>query len=322
MLNIYDAQGQGLVRRESADSCAAAVWVDMLNPTKDEEAFVERTLGIDIPTREEMREIEVSSRLYQENGAHFMTAMLLHLVDTPNPQSTDVTFILTDKRLVTVRYADMKPFPMYLSRAEKGDARADSPMQILLGLLEASIDRQSDLIARLQGDMERLAGSIFEMKGGTTTRSRRFDVVLKQIGREGEVAAKSRESLHQVGRMLTYVGNVAVQRNDDEPTRARIASEARDAQSLADQVSFLQSRIMFMLDASLGMVANEQNQIIKLFSVGAVMLMPPTLVASIYGMNFKHMPELEWPYGYPLAIGLMVCSALLPFLYFRRKGWL
>jgi len=322
MLNIFDAQGQGLARRANADTCAAAVWIDLVNPSKEEEAFVESTLGVDIPTREEMREIEVSSRLYQENGAHFMTAMLLHLVDTPNPQATDVTFILTDKRLITVRYADMKPFPMYLARAEKGDARADSAMQILLGLLEAAIDRQSDLIARLQGDMERLAASIFEMKGGSVSRSRRFDVVLKQIGREGEVAAKTRESLHQVGRLLTYVDHVALQRNDDEPTRARIASEARDVQSLADQVGFLQSRNMFMLDASLGMVANEQNQIIKMFSVGAVMLMPPTLVASIYGMNFKHMPELEWNFGYPMAIGLMIIAAILPFVYFRRKGWL
>jgi magnesium transporter len=322
MLNVYDAQGQGLARMQSADACASAVWIDLISPTKEEENFVEATLGIDIPTQEEMREIEVSSRLYQENGTHFMTAMLLHLVDTPNPQSTDVTFILTDKRLITVRYADMKPFPMYLARAEKGDARCDSPMQIMLGLLETAIDREAFLIARLQGNMERLGTTIFGMKGGSGSRTRRFEVAMKQIGSEGEVAAKIRESLHQVSRLLTYLGNVAVQRNDDEATKARIASEARDVLSLTDQLSFLQSRIMFMLDASLGLVSIEQNQIIKLFSVAAVMLMPPTLVASIYGMNFKHMPELEWAYGYPMAVGLMLLSAVIPFLYFRRKGWL
>jgi magnesium transporter len=122
--------------------------------------------------------------------------------------------------------------------------------------------------------------------------------------------------------LITYLNNVAVQRNDDEATKARIATEGRDIASLADQLGFLQSRIMFMLDASIGMVSIEQNQIIKLFSVAAVMLMPPTLVASIYGMNFKHMPELDWPYGYPMAIGLMIVSALIPYVYFRRRGWL
>jgi magnesium transporter len=322
MLTIYDARGQSFERRTDPDNCDAAVWIDLVSPTRAEEQAIEQMLGIELPTREEMREIEVSSRLYQENGAHYLTAMLIHMVDTPDPQSTDVTFILTDKRLVTIRYADMKAFPLYLTRAEKGDARADGPMQILLGLLEAAIDREASLIARLQHDMEKLGVSIFDMKGGSGSRTRRFDVALKRIGKEGEVTAKIRESLHQVGRLITYLGQVATQRGDDEITKTRIATEARDIASLADQVGFLQSRITFMLDASLGMVSIEQNQIIKLFSVAAVMLMPPTLVASIYGMNFKHMPELEFAYGYPMALGLMVVSALLPYLYFRRRGWL
>jgi magnesium transporter len=322
MLTIYDAKGQSFERRPDQGSCDAAVWIDLISPTRLEEQAIEQMLGIELPTREEMREIEVSSRLYQENGAHYLTAMLIHMVDTPDPQSTDVTFILTDKRLVTIRYADMKAFPLYLTRAEKGDARADGPMQILLGLLEAAIDREASLIARLQHDMEKLGVSIFDMKGGSGSRTRRFDVALKRIGKEGEVTAKIRESLHQVSRLIVYLGQVATQRGDDEITKARIATEARDIASLADQVGFLQSRITFMLDASLGMVSIEQNQIIKLFSVAAVMLMPPTLVASIYGMNFKHMPELDFPYGYPMALGLMVVSALVPYLYFRRRGWL
>lgn len=322
MLTAYDTQGQGLVRRGGIEACAGAVWIDLLNPGKEDEAAVERLIGIGIPTREEMREIETSSRLYQDGGAQYMTAMLLYQVETPAPIATDVTFILTDRQLVTVRYADMKSFPLFLSRAEKGDAWCDGPVPVLVGLLETIIDRCSDLIERMQGDTERIAQGIFDMKGGQATRSRRFDVLLKQIGREGENASKTRESLKSITRMLTYLSQVATDRREDERVHGRIRTELQDVHSLSDQVAFLQVRIQFLLDASLGLVSIEQNQIIKLFSVAAVMLMPPTLVASVYGMNFKSIPEFDWPYGYAWALGLMLLSALLPFLYFRKKGWL
>lgn len=320
MLTIYEARGSGLIKADPGAS--SAVWIDLLNPTKEEETLVERQLGILIPTREEMSEIEVSSRLYQESGAHFMTATVLHQMDTPHPQSTAITFILTETSLVTVRYADPGAFPAFLTRAAKGDVVCVSGIAILLGLLEAIIDREADIIERLQADTDRLAQTIFEMKGGATTRSRRFDVILKQIGREAEVTSKMRDSLLSLGRLLTYLSHVAMNRKDAKTTRERIKTASRDVQSLADHLSYLSSRITFMLEASLGMVSIEQNQIIKLFSVVAVVLLPPTLVASIYGMNFRYMPELEWLFGYPAALVLMVLSAVLPFLYFRSKGWL
>ena len=321
MLTIYDARGTGLVKAEIG-SAPRAVWIDLLNPSKEEERLVERHLGILVPTREEMSEIEVSSRLYQESGAHFMTATVLHLMDTPHPQSTAITFILTDTNLVTVRYADPGAFPAFLSRASKGDVSCESGMAVLLGLLELIIDREADMIERLQAETDRLAQTIFEMKGGANTRSRRFDVILKQIGREAEVTSKMRDSLLSLGRLLTYLSHVAINRKDAKNTRERIKTASRDVQSLADHLSYLGSRITFMLEASLGMVSIEQNQIIKLFSVVAVVLLPPTLVASIYGMNFRYMPELGWVFGYPAALVVMVLSAVLPFLYFRRKGWL
>lgn len=322
MLTVYDAAGQGLARRADTGVCRGAMWIDLLNPTRDEELFIEREIGLQVPTREEMAEIEVSSRLYSEHGAHFMTATVLYQVETPSPQSTAITFILTERMLITVRYAEPRAFPLFLGRAEKGDAKCDSALDVMLGLLEAIIDRAADLIERLQGETERIAQSIFDMKGGSGSHTRRFDVVLKQIGKEGEVAAKARESLISIGRVLTYLSHLAVLRKDDKRLRERIKTEARDVQSLADHLSYLNARITFLLDASLGMVSIEQNQIIKLFSVVAVMLMPPTLVASVYGMNFKYMPELDWPWGYPIALGLMILSAAVPFLFFRRRGWL
>jgi magnesium transporter len=322
MLTIYDTRGQGLVRREDIGTCEQAVWIDLLNPGKEEERFVEQRLGLLVPTREEMAEIEASSRLYQESGAHFMTATILHQTETPDPQATTITFILTENRLLTVRYAEPKAFSLFLGRAAKHDAACDTAMAVLLGLLEAIIDREADLIERLQAETEKIAHTIFEIKRGVATRSRRFDVILKQIGKEGVITSKARESLLSLGRLLTYLAQVALLRKESDTVRERMRTASQDVQSLADHLSYLNARINFMLDASLGMVSIEQNEIIKVFSIAAVMLMPPTLVASIYGMNFRYMPELEWVVGYPLALGSMVVSALLPFLYFRRKGWL
>lgn len=322
MLTIYQAREGGLVKAEGENAISEAVWIDLLHPSREEERLIEHRLGLLVPTREEMAEIEVSSRLYHESGAHFMTATVLHRSETAHPESTAITFILTEKTLVTVRYAEPRAFSMFLIRAEKGDAATSSALAILIGLLEAIIDREADIIERLQADTDRLAHSIFYMKGGTATRTRRFDVILKQIGQAGEVTSKLRDSLLSLGRLLTYLGQVAAQRKNAEDSREQITMASRDVQSLADHLGYLNSRISFLLDASLGLVSIEQNQIIKLFSVVAVVLLPPTLVASIYGMNFRFMPELDWAFGYPLALLVMVLSAVLPFLYFRRKGWL
>ena len=322
MLTIYELGAAGLAPRAVPDTCDSAIWIDLINPSKDDEKTVERMVGLEVPTREEMAEIEVSSRLYSENGAHYMTANILYAVDSPEPQGTAVTFILTEKRLITVRYAEPRAFRLFLSRASKGDMSCDTPVAIMLGLIEAIIDREADLIERLQTETEKIAQNIFDMKGGSRTHAARFDIMLRQIGRVGEITARARESLLSLGRVVTYLSQVVVLRQDAEAIRQRLRTEEKDVQSLTDHVQYLNMRINFMLDASLGMVTIEQNQIIKLFSVAAVMLMPPTLIASIYGMNFKYMPELQWEWGYPFAIGLMVASALVFYVYFRRKGWL
>ena len=180
----------------------------------------------------------------------------------------------------------------------------------------------ADFIERIQGEVEQLSHSIFEMKGGTATRQRRFDVMLKSIGREGELTSLARESTHSLGRLLTFLTQATNERKEDKLLKARIRTAARDVASLADHVTFLAGKIIFLLDATLGMINIQQNDIIKIFSIAAVVLLPPTLVASAYGMNFEFMPELNWVFGYPFALLLMVVSAALPYLYFKRKGWL
>jgi magnesium transporter len=193
---------------------------------------------------------------------------------------------------------------------------------VLVGLLEAIIDREADRVERTQAEVDKLAQSIFGLKGGERTRARRFDASIRAIGREGELTSRSRESLLTLGRLLTYLGQVLSERGDDKTLRARVKTAQRDVQSLADHIGYLSTKITFLLDATLGMISNEQNGIIKIFSVLAVALMPPTLVGTIYGMNFQNMPELHWAFGYPMALVLMVVSAVIPWLYFKRKGWL
>ena len=323
MLTIYDHQGTGLAKREGMLPITdVTVWIDLLNPTAEEDAFVENALGISVPTRAEMREIEASNRLYQENGAHFMTAFIVYNVEAPVPLTTALTFILAGDRLVTVRYAEPKAFPLFLQRVEKGDLACNSAPAIMIGLIEAIIHREADLIERIQDEVDRTAPVIFEIKGGQQTRTRRFDAILKAIGKQGDTNARAQESALSLDRVLTYFSHASSDRKDDPRILTRIEVAHRDVGSLMEHMRFLSQRIMFLLDATLGMISTEQNQIIKLFSVAAVMLMPPTLIASVYGMNFKHMPELEFLWGYPVALGMMIVSAVIPFLYFRRKGWL
>ncbi len=328
MLVAYDRNGVGLQRREAADPVVtdATVWLDLLNPTSEEEKQVEKTLGIDIPTREELQEIEASSRLYQEDGAHFMTATLLIQIAAPRPVSTTVTFILTGSRLVTVRYAEPNSFQMFASRASRAQIDCTSATATLVGLLEIIIDRHADAIERIQTETDRLSHQVFaqDPSGKATRSSRRFDQILYGIGREGDIASRAREAMLSLNRLLTYLAHVTQSANakDERSIRARIKTAQRDVASLSDHLTSVGSQITFLLDAVLGMISIEQNAIIKFFSVMAVVFMPPTLIASIYGMNFKHMPELDWVLGYPMALGLMVLAAVLPWVWFRFRGWL
>jgi magnesium transporter len=323
MLTIYEGRSGALQRQKGKPRITdAALWIDLLNPTPEEEGQIERALKIDVPTREEQQEIEVSSRLYQEDGAYFMTATLLYQPEQGEPRTTPVTFILKGERLVTLRYAEPRAFAIYVARCNRAETDLASGAAVLIGLLETIIDRLADFIERIQAEVEGLSHAVFEIKGGAATRQRRFDVLLRAIGREGEITSKARESAHSFGRLLTFLAHAANQRKEVKPLQARIRTAARDVASLTDHATFLSGKIIFLLDATLGMINIQQNDIIKIFSVAAVVFLPPTLIASIYGMNFRHMPELDWWFSYPLALALMVLAAILPYFYFKRRGWL
>ena len=323
MLTSYDSNGSGLIRTDVPQAIGpSTVWIDLLNPTKEEDEFVERNLGISIPTHAEMREIEASNRVYVENGAYYMTAFIVYNLEAPNPSASSITFILKDTRLVTVRYAEPKAFPFFLSRIEKEALPCGSAAAILIGLLETIVHRQADLVERVQDEVEKTAQGIFEIKGGQHTKNRRLELLLKAIGKEGNITSRAQESAVSLDRVMTFFANAARERDDDARVLQRIKTTRRDISSLMEHMRSLTNRITFLLDATLGMINIEQNQIIKIFSVLAVVLLPPTLVGTVYGMNFEHMPELKWALGYPMALLLMVLSAILPFVYFRRRGWL
>lgn len=323
MLTIYEIHaGELKVQTGKPRITEQAVWIDLLNPSQEEEDKVEKSLGIDVPTREEQQEIEVSDRLYHEDRAHFMTATLLYQGDDTQAKTTPVSFILVGQRLVTVRYAEPRAFDVFVSRCNRSEADLSVGAVVLVGLLDTIVDRLADFIERIQAEVEALSHSVFEVNEGKTKRPRRFDVLLRSIGREGEIASKARESGHSLGRLLTFLSYAVNERKDGKPMQQRVRTAARDVASLTDHATFLSGKIIFLLDATLGMINIQQNDIIKIFSVAAVVFLPPTLIASIYGMNFHDMPELDWLFGYPFAIGLMILFAAMPYLYFKRKGWL
>src|SRR5204862_5267082 len=301
---------------------AEAVWVDLARPTPGEDKLIEKLTGIEIPTREEMQEIEISSRLYIEHGARYMTATLMCQSDTDTPRTTAVTFILAGHRLVTVRYDDPRPFAIVDHKLGRACAPNISGEMVLMELLDAVIDRCADILERAGADVDQVSHDIFEPESERHGHAKQYSQILIEIGRKGDLTSKVRESLVSIGRLVTFVAAAVDGVKWSKEMREQLKTMQRDVVSLTDHATYLANKITFVLDAMLGVVNLEQNNIIKLFSVMAVVLMPPTLIASIYGMNFKVMPELEWVHGYPYALVLMVAAAIVPYFLFKWKKWL
>ena len=324
MLYVFAADQRGcLAKAEAAPEQALppeAVWIDLVSPTADEERQVEALLGVEVPTREEMQEIEVSSRLYEENGALYMTATVLCKAQSERPETAAVSFILAGERLVTVRYAEPQPFALYSARCQRAPGVYSRGDAVLAGLLDALIDRIADILEHIGLEVDEISHEVFEHSAKPGRGD--FQDILRRLGRRGDLISKVRESLVGIGRVLMFLTQAGMAQRIAKGLRDRLRTMSRDVRSLTDHASFLSGKINFLLDATLGMINIEQNAIIKIFSVVAVVFLPPTLIASIYGMNFHFMPELDEVYGYPLALLLMLASAITPYLYFKRRSWL
>ena len=328
------------------DLPADVLWIDLLEPDGDAEGRVERFLGINIPTREEMREIEESSRLYREGEALYMTVRVLFGVDTGRPRTRAITFVLTPRCLVTVRYINPHAFKNFTDRFAKDHAApVATGAEVFVELLERIVDRTADVIEGVESDLEQISDAVFREdlpdepaaarspaaggggpKAAPTTVGKEdllptvdLQVLLKRLGRHNALGARIRESLLSIARLMPFLCGTHAPLPAE--LRGRLETLERDVRSLSEYDAQVAQEIEFLLDATLGFINLEQNNIIKVFTIVATLLMPPTVIGSIYGMNFEHMPELHWAFGYPFALALMALSAAVPYWYFKRRGW-
>jgi magnesium transporter len=262
--------------------------------------------------------------LYERNGVLYLTLSALYGVEDRNPASAPVGFVLTDKRLVTVRYVTPKPIRAFSAHVRREPELARDAMTALLGLLDAIVDRLADELENVGTEIENISSHIFP----STVDARRIPAdrltaLLTRIGRTHLLLAKIRETETSASRLLSFLGGSARLRSrNTSNAREHVASLAADTASLGDHSIFLANHLYFLLDASVGLISIEQNAAMKLFSWAALIFLPPTLIAGVYGMNFHVMPELDWRFGYPLALTLIVASAVLPILYLKRKRWI
>ncbi|TDU71051.1 magnesium transporter [Prosthecobacter fusiformis] len=296
------------------------VYLDLLNPSRTEELEAESWLEHQLPTREEMQEIEESSRLYSEHGALYMTAWIPVGLDTPDPDTTAITFVLAPDCLTTVRYADPMAFRLIVDQVRRQCACPMSSDAVFLTLCELIVARIADALQTVESDLKKVGRDVFSLNPHKASAAVEKDLgdVVRTLGRRSALVANLRESLVSVNRMLQYfLNNAATWMRSD--LAAQFRSVMRDVKSLDDYTNQQQQEMTFLLESTLGLINIQQNQIIKIFTIASVLFMPPTLIASLYGMNFEHMPELKLPWAYPVVICVLIISALLPIWWFKRK---
>lgn len=321
MLTAYREQSGKLVRLDpGAASLQEALWIDLLSPGEAEVAAV-ADLGLEVPSLADMEEIEISARLYREAGADYMTVVLPGQGEGTLPVSGPVCFIVAPERLVTVRHQAARPFETYPSRADRAGPGCDRPERVFLGLIEEIVGGLADLLESVGAGLEGVTRLVYR-GGAPGPRADMFQTALERVGREGDLLSRVRLSLLTIERALGFFTLTLDQRENGETLRPAITGVTRDVEALAVHADFLGSRLALASDATLGMIDLAQNATVRILSVVAALFLPPTLIASIYGMNFALMPELDWRLGYPAAILLMLASAVVTYLILKWKHWL
>jgi magnesium transporter len=300
-----------------------AVWLDLFNPTDEERSIVERATGLRVPAQADLAEIESSSRLSTEGEAIYLSTPMTYRTPDGVSHTAPLGFVLTRKHLLTVRFA---PLPVFDSFAEHFAAgtRATS-VGAFLGLIEAIVDRLADVLEHVGADLDGISRRVFRADRDKERNSQRVDAqlraTLRAVGRSGERLSNIRDSLVGTQRIVIYTHDTGESWIPRE-TLLRFRTIRQDVASLMDYDVQLGNKVQFLLDATLGFINIEQNNGIKILTVVSVVGVPPTLIASIYGMNFKWIPELQWEYGYFYGLALILASAVLPLLWFKRRGWI
>ena len=296
-----------------------AVWIDLRSPSAEEIAEVEQATGLKVPSREDVSAIEASSRLQRVGQALYLSSPLLVVNETSH--LSPVGFVLTAERMVTVRFDKFGSFDLAAAHAE-ADQDLTS-LGVFTCLFESIVDKVADGLEECGAELDQVSRAVFHQKN----RRRNADKTeifqrqtLARVGRIGERASQIRDVLLGVGRIVPFVLEV---RHDAAPASiaARLKAVRQDIVSLNDYEGHLAGKVQFLLDAVLGFITISQNDIFKVLTVASIVGIPPTLMAGIYGMNFKNMPELNWTYGYPFGWAMIVISALIPLAWFKWKGW-
>lgn len=329
MLQVFVNDGGTLRARKAVEGRGEplpdeTVWIDLLSPMPDEVARAEALMGLRLPTREQMAEIEESSRLRRVPGAMHVTVLALAFADTDAPRLAPVSFMLARGRLATLHHVDSKPFLSFRRRAAHQGFPVPKAEAVLRALIEAIVERTAAVLRRVAVELDSLAGGSFRVATPPAGAGPRDDLrTLKRLGQAGHLIAKAHESLGSLARMLDFLARGQMGEGVVGKETRRWARGARlDVTGLDEYAHFLSRKVGLLLDTTLGRINAEQTAIVKLVSVLTVALFPPLLVTSVFGMNFAAMPELQSPAGYPLALALTVLAAVVPLWFFRRRGWL
>ncbi|MEI4485718.1 magnesium transporter CorA family protein [Frigidibacter sp. MR17.14] len=316
MMFAYVRGPKGLTPLPQGAPLEEALWIDLYRPQPEQVRAVE-ALGLEVPTLADMEEIEISNRLYREDGVDYLTVVLTGADLEKRQTSGPVTFILTQNRLVTVRHHAPRPFETFPERAGRSTAGCASPHRVFLGLIEECVARAADILEGAGRGLDQVSVTVLGNEGG---RAKHLQKALADIARLGETVGRVRLALLTFERALSFFG--ALDHAQGLEVRGLVKAEMRDIQALAVHADFLAGRVSFAVDATLGMINLEQNMTVRILSVVAALFLPPTLIASVYGMNFTNMPELTQPWGYPLALALMAGSVGATWIFFKIKHWL
>jgi magnesium transporter len=327
MLNVFTL-ANGRLFQEEIDSLdglehVQPVWVDLENPSVDEKSWIQQRFGLGIPSDAVDDDLEESARFYEEDNGelHIRSDFLIDAEDSTEThdarpaRNVRVAFILHNKVLFSIHAEDLPVFRLLRLRARRIPALIEDAKDVLLKLYDADAEYSADALEGIYDNLEKVSASVLTQDVNDAAAG----AALQAIAREEDLNGRIRRNVMDTRRALSFMMRSRML-NAEQFEEAR--QILRDIDSLDSHTAFLFDKINFLMDATVGFVNINQNKIIKIFSVASVALLPPTLIASLYGMNFRFMPELEWSYGYPFAIALMVASVAAPFIYFRRKGWL
>ena len=296
------------------------VWLDLLDGTEAERAMAERLTRLSLPDRETLAEVESSSRLNAEGDVLTLSTPMAYRGVDDASHVAPLGFVLSPDHLVTLRFAELPVFDKFAETFDRG-RHGTTSFHALAGLLEAIVDRQADVLEWVGGELDKISRDVFRVPEGRNSRDAKLQAVLRSVGQKADVLSNLRDSLLGIARMLPFVVDMTDNRMPDD-LRPRFRTLRRDVQSLADYDTQLADKVQFLLDATLGFINIEQNNGIKVLTVVSVVGVPPTLVASIYGMNFKWIPELQWDYGYFYGLTVIMLSALVPLWWFKKRGWI